>query len=59
MKAYDPPMSDIEAGTPIGWQVIDPDGNIVASGPITELQAVADYGQELYHVEEEESDGGN
>lgn len=24
-----------------GWQVVDPDGNVVASGPISKAQAVA------------------
>lgn len=26
---------------PIGWQVVDPDGNVVASGPISEAHATA------------------
>lgn len=29
-----------ESGEPIGWMVTDPDGNVVASGPVTEAQAV-------------------
>jgi len=31
----------------IGWQVTDPDGNMVAAGPQTALDASADAGQEL------------
>ena len=54
MSTYDPTMDIVEPGTPIGWRVLDPDGNVVASGPITELVAVSDYGQE-----QEESDGCN
>lgn len=25
----------------IGWRVLDPEGNVVASGPLTELEMVA------------------
>lgn len=28
----------------IGWRVIDPDGNVVASGPVTELEMAAEIG---------------
>lgn len=28
-----------------GWAVLDPDGNVVDSGPLTELEAVADAGE--------------
>lgn len=28
-----------------GWVVLDPDGNVVDSGPLTELEAVADTGE--------------
>jgi hypothetical protein len=40
-------MSDEQqpAGEPIGWVVTDPDGNVVASGPITEAQAAAWVGE--------------
>ena len=31
----------------IGWQVTGPDGNVVAAGPQTVLNASADAGQEL------------
>jgi hypothetical protein len=34
-----------EAGEPIGWLVTDPDGNIVASGPVTEAKAAAWVGE--------------
>ncbi len=36
----------------IGWRVLDPDGNVVASGPGIILQAASMAG-------EEETDGGN
>ena len=32
-----PPQPDIEQAP--GWQVIDPDGNVGDSGPLTEAQA--------------------
>lgn len=28
-----------EAGEPIGWVITDPDGNVVASGPLTHAEA--------------------
>jgi len=31
---------------PVGWQVTGPDGNVVASGPQTVLEASADAGEE-------------
>ena len=34
-------MTAPEEPTPVeglGWQVLDPDGNVIASGPITELE---------------------
>jgi len=34
------------AQEPAGWQVLDPDGNVVAAGPQTVLDASADAGQE-------------
>jgi hypothetical protein len=34
----DEPQPDV---TLIGWTVTDPDGNVVASGPISEAHAVA------------------
>ena len=34
------------ADDPAGWQVLDPDGNVVAAGPQTVLEASADSGQE-------------
>lgn len=30
---------------PVGWQVLDPDGNVVASGPVTELEMSAEMGE--------------
>ena len=30
---------------PIGWQVLDPDGNVVAAGPQTVTEASADAGE--------------
>lgn len=29
----------------VGWQVLDPDGNVVASGPVTELEMAAELGE--------------
>ena len=39
--AYEP-----EDEPTVGWQVTDPDGNVVAAGPQTVLEASADSGQE-------------
>jgi len=36
-----PPPDEIE----IGWQVIDPDGNVVQSGPISKAHAAAWVGE--------------
>lgn len=36
MTEPNPAEPDVQ---PIGWQVVDPDGNVVDSGPITEAQA--------------------
>lgn len=41
-----------EAETETGWQVLDPDGNVVESGPGVMLEAVSDTG-------EEQPDGGD
>jgi len=38
------PAPDLEQAP--GWQVLDPDGNVVDSGPIVQLEAVADTGEE-------------
>jgi len=38
------PTPDLEQAP--GWQVLDPDGNVVDSGPIVQLEAVADTGEE-------------
>ncbi len=40
----------------IGWRVLDPDGNVIASGPVTELEMVAEMGEAL---SPEGSDGGD
>jgi hypothetical protein len=40
-------MSDPAAETqPVGWQVFDPDGHVVAAGPPTTLEAATDAGEE-------------
>lgn len=31
--------TQVPADEPIGWQITDPDGNVVASGPISQAQA--------------------
>ena len=33
--------------TEIGWQVVDPDGNVVASGPVTIAQMTAELMEAL------------
>ena len=33
-------------GSPVGWRVIDPDGNVVDSGPLMFAELVADTGEE-------------
>ena len=43
---------------PVGWQVLDPDGNVVASGPVTELEMSAEMGEAL-GLNAEEPDGGD
>lgn len=35
------------APEPIGWQVVDPDGNVIDSGPLIELEIVAVSGEEV------------
>jgi hypothetical protein len=35
-----------EPGEPAGWLVLDSDGNVVAAGPPTVLEASADAGEE-------------
>lgn len=39
-----------------GWRVLDPDGNVIASGPLTELQMAAQIGGT---VNPEGTDGGD
>jgi hypothetical protein len=38
--------ADEQPDEPVGWQVLDPDGNVVAAGPQTVLEASADAGEE-------------
>lgn len=33
------------AAEPIGWRVLDPDGNVVGSGPCIELEMVTEMGE--------------
>lgn len=40
----------------IGWQVLDPDGNVIASGPVTVVELVAEAGSAQ---EEEDGDGSD
>jgi hypothetical protein len=40
----------------VGWQVLDPDGNVVASGPVTALEMAAEMGEAL---NPEGTDGGD
>lgn len=40
----DEPMPDLDEAP--GWVVLDPDGNVVDSGSVIELLAVADTGEE-------------
>lgn len=30
-----------------GWRVVDPDGHVVASGPVIKMEMVADLGERL------------
>ena len=39
-------MSDPAEDQPAGWRVLGPDGETVAAGPQTSLEASADAGQE-------------
>jgi hypothetical protein len=40
------PHPETPPDEPVGWQVLDPDGNVVDSGPQTVLEASADAGKE-------------
>lgn len=31
----------------VGWRVLDPDGNVIAAGPVTELEMAAQMGEAL------------
>lgn len=51
------PLDPVEAlsaalasGEPIGWQVLDPDGNVVASGPVSFAELTSDA---LEHINQE------
>jgi len=39
-------MSEPQPDEPIGWQVLDPDGNVIDSGPQTVTEASAGAGEE-------------
>lgn len=49
-------MSDADPMPQVGWQVLDPDGNVIASGPVTELEMAAGLGET---VNLEGTDGGD
>ena len=34
-------------GQPVGWQVVDPDGNVVQRGPVSEAQMTAVMAESL------------
>ena len=40
------PGQVVTAEGTIGWQVLDPDGNVVAAGPQTAVEAATAAGQE-------------
>ncbi|HWB36643.1 MAG TPA: hypothetical protein VHA75_11525 [Rugosimonospora sp.] len=42
---------------PVGWVVLDPAGNVVQSGPVTDLEMVSGLGEP--QDTEEASDGGD
>jgi hypothetical protein len=42
----DEQANEVPAGEPVGWRVIDPDGNVVDSGPGMVLDAVTDLGEQ-------------
>jgi len=37
----------IEAGEPIGWQILDPEGNVVDSGPVTFAYLTTDVAEQF------------
>lgn len=37
----------ISAGEPIGWQVVDADGNVVDSGPVTFAEMTSEMAEQL------------
>lgn len=40
-------MDDTEAPVQIGWQVLDPDGNVVQSGAVTVAEMTAELAEML------------
>jgi hypothetical protein len=40
-------LAAIDAGEPIGWQVIDADGNVVQSGPVSFAELTSDVLESL------------
>lgn len=40
----EPEFGFTDEGEPVGWRVLDPDGNVVASGPGMTLEMVASFG---------------
>jgi hypothetical protein len=47
--------AELPVDEPPGWRVIDPDGNVVGSGPGVALEMVTQMGEQ----EEEADDGGD
>jgi hypothetical protein len=42
----DEQAGEVPAGEPVGWRVIDPDGNVVDSGPGMVLEMVTEMGDQ-------------
>ena len=40
-------MTEPEPEPEVGWRVLDPDGNVIASGPVTELEMTTELGETL------------
>lgn len=43
-------LAAIEAGEPIGWQILDPEGNVVDSGPVSFAELTTE-GAEMFGVD--------
>jgi hypothetical protein len=41
MTGDNPDSADDQQVQIVGWQVVDPDGNVVQSGPVSQAQATA------------------